>query len=132
MRPSLLNILFALTGLHRHDRGAEQAFISIASELVKTNDSVTLLIGSGQGSERQYRIVFCELLVSVGRDSALPLSTWTEGRMCCYGELTFWTGLPSTLQAGRLRHSCHLRLSIYQLDALGGPSCGAESRATCL
>jgi len=45
-----MNILFALPGLHRQDRGAELAFISIASELVKTNDSVTL-IGSGSGQQ---------------------------------------------------------------------------------
>jgi glycosyltransferase involved in cell wall biosynthesis len=41
-----MRILFALPGLHRVDRGAEVAFISIASELSKLGDQVTL-IGSG-------------------------------------------------------------------------------------
>jgi len=38
--------LFALAGLHRVDRGAEVAFISVARELVKLGNEVTL-IGSG-------------------------------------------------------------------------------------
>jgi len=41
-----MRILFALPGLHRYDRGAEIAFISIAGELAKAGDVVTL-IGSG-------------------------------------------------------------------------------------
>jgi glycosyltransferase involved in cell wall biosynthesis len=41
-----MRILFALPGLHRVDRGAEVAFISVASELAKRGDQVTL-IGSG-------------------------------------------------------------------------------------
>ena len=42
-----MKILFALAGLHRVDRGAEIAFMSIASELVRQGERVTL-IGSGQ------------------------------------------------------------------------------------
>lgn len=41
-----MRILFALSGLHRHERGAEVAFTSLASELVRQGDQVTL-IGSG-------------------------------------------------------------------------------------
>ncbi len=41
-----MRVLFALSGLHRIDRGAERAFISVADELVRMGDSVTL-IGSG-------------------------------------------------------------------------------------
>jgi glycosyltransferase involved in cell wall biosynthesis len=41
-----MRILFALPGLHRVDRGAEIAFISVASELARSGDQVTL-IGSG-------------------------------------------------------------------------------------
>src|SRR5947207_801069 len=41
-----VRILFALAGLHRVDRGAEVAFIAIASELAKAGHDVTL-IGSG-------------------------------------------------------------------------------------
>jgi glycosyltransferase involved in cell wall biosynthesis len=43
-----MRILFALAGLHRVDRGAEVAFISIATELAKSGEDVTL-IGSGPG-----------------------------------------------------------------------------------
>jgi hypothetical protein len=42
-----MRVLFALPGLHRYDRGAEVAFISIAKELANAGDTVTL-IGSGQ------------------------------------------------------------------------------------
>src|SRR5262249_25393509 len=42
-----MRVLFALPGLHRYDRGAEMAFISIATELAKASDTVTL-IGSGR------------------------------------------------------------------------------------
>lgn len=41
-----MKVLFALAGLHRFDRGAEIAFISVAGELAKRGDDVTL-IGSG-------------------------------------------------------------------------------------
>ena len=41
-----MRILFALPGLHRVERGAEIAFVSIASELAGLGDKVTL-IGSG-------------------------------------------------------------------------------------
>ena len=41
-----MKILFALAGLHRVNRGAEVAFISIANELAKAGDAVTL-IGCG-------------------------------------------------------------------------------------
>src|SRR6185369_1963171 len=41
-----VRILFALAGLHRVDRGAEVAFISVAKELVKLGNEVTLT-GSG-------------------------------------------------------------------------------------
>lgn len=42
-----MRILFVLPGLHRYNRGAEIAFISVASELAKGGDAVTL-IGSGE------------------------------------------------------------------------------------
>jgi glycosyltransferase involved in cell wall biosynthesis len=44
-----MRILFALPGLHRYNRGAETAFIAIASELSKAGDAVTLI---GSGSQR--------------------------------------------------------------------------------
>ena len=44
-----MRIAFALPGLHRTDRGAEIAFISIASELARSGHEVTLI---GSGAER--------------------------------------------------------------------------------
>ena len=41
-----MNVLFALPGLHRWDRGAEIAFISVANMLATAGEQVTL-IGSG-------------------------------------------------------------------------------------
>lgn len=50
-----VRIAFALAGLHRIDRGAEVAFISIANELASAGHQVTL-IGSGpERPERPYR-----------------------------------------------------------------------------
>jgi glycosyltransferase involved in cell wall biosynthesis len=45
-----MRVLFALPGLHRFDRGAEVAFVSIAVELARAGDLVTL-IGSGPRRE---------------------------------------------------------------------------------
>jgi glycosyltransferase involved in cell wall biosynthesis len=42
-----MRVVFALPGLHRYARGAEVAFISVATELAKAGDLVTL-IGSGR------------------------------------------------------------------------------------
>ena len=44
-----MRVLFALAGLHRVDRGAEIAFISVASQLARQGDEVTLI---GSGPER--------------------------------------------------------------------------------
>lgn len=44
--PTLQEIFFALPGLLRHSRGAEIAFISVATELAKLGDTVTIM-GSG-------------------------------------------------------------------------------------
>ena len=52
-----LRILFALPGLHRVDRGAEIALMSVAGELARTGDEVTL-IGAGQPREgTPYRFI---------------------------------------------------------------------------
>ncbi len=37
-----MRILFTVPGLHRYDRGAEIAFISLASELTKLGETVSL------------------------------------------------------------------------------------------
>lgn len=52
-----VRILFSLAGLHRVDRGAEVAFIAVASELAKAGHDVTL-IGSGpKRPGRPYRYI---------------------------------------------------------------------------
>lgn len=48
-----MRLLFALSGLHRYDRGAEVAFMSVADELAKAGDNVTL-IGSGTARSRKF------------------------------------------------------------------------------
>lgn len=45
-----MNVLFALPGLHRWDRGAEVAFIAVANALANAGEQVTL-IGSGPQRE---------------------------------------------------------------------------------
>ncbi len=82
-----MRILFALPGLHRYSRGAEVAFISIANELAKAGNFVTL-IGSGKpAAATPYRFLRA---ASVAREKfeTLPKmfilrSEWT------YEELTF-------------------------------------------
>jgi glycosyltransferase involved in cell wall biosynthesis len=93
-----MRILFALPGLHRCARGAETAFISIASELAKTGDTVTLM-GSGQaGNDTTYRFL---RTASVWRENfesfpSVPLLR----NDCAYEELTF---VPDLLR--RYRHA---------------------------
>jgi glycosyltransferase involved in cell wall biosynthesis len=57
-----MRILFALAGLHRIDRGAEVAFIAVASELARSGHEVTL-IGSGpERPNRPYRYLRAPVL----------------------------------------------------------------------
>lgn len=52
-----MRLLFALSGFHRYDRGAETALLSVAQELACTGDDVTVA-GSGQPrSGSAYRFV---------------------------------------------------------------------------
>ncbi|SHG99304.1 glycosyltransferase family 4 protein [Bradyrhizobium erythrophlei] len=82
-----MKVLFALPGLHRYNRGAETAFISVAKELVLAGDSVTL-IGSGDSQSLvPYRFLRAD---SVARETfesfpAMPLLR----NECIYEELTF-------------------------------------------
>ena len=46
-----MRILFALPGLHRYNRGAEIAFISIARELAKAGDVTDLWSGRSYGRQ---------------------------------------------------------------------------------
>ncbi len=85
-----MRILLALPGLHQVDRGAEVAFISIASELAKAGDAVTL-IGSGPARAAPYTYVRAPALSRLNFQSfpSLPLLR-TE---YAYEELTFAQGL---------------------------------------
>jgi glycosyltransferase involved in cell wall biosynthesis len=82
-----MRVLFALPGLHRYNRGAETAFISIAKELVGAGDSVTL-IGSGeQRPVPPYRFVRAK---SLARETFESFPTMPIFRNeCIYEELTF-------------------------------------------
>src|SRR6476659_3118970 len=52
-----MKLLFALSGFHRFERGAEVALLAVASELSKFGHMVTV-VGSGEGrSETPYRFV---------------------------------------------------------------------------
>jgi glycosyltransferase involved in cell wall biosynthesis len=82
-----MRILFALPGLQRYDRGAEIAFISVATELAKTGNNVTL-IGSGTArAGTPYRFLRA---LSVPRENfeAFP-SLPVLRNECTYEELTF-------------------------------------------
>jgi glycosyltransferase involved in cell wall biosynthesis len=82
-----MRILFALPGLHRFDRGAEVAFISVAKELAKAGDSVTLI---GSGWERDgtpYRFLHA---ASLGREKFESFPSIPLFRdECAYEELSF-------------------------------------------
>ena len=91
-----MRILFALSGLHRHDRGAEIAFISLAEELARLGESVTL-IGSGkQRSSTPYRFITAGSLARENFEF-LPSIPFLRDD-CAYEELTF---VPSLLKRYR-------------------------------
>ena len=86
-----MRIAFALPGLHRYNRGAEIAFTSVASELGKAGETVTL-IGSGQEQAgTPYRFL---RVASVRRENfeIFPSVPVLRGE-CAYEELTFIPGL---------------------------------------
>jgi glycosyltransferase involved in cell wall biosynthesis len=82
-----MRVLFALPGFHRIDRGAEVALISVAKEIAKSGDTVTLL---GSGQERTglpYRFVH---VASMSRDHFGSFPSLPVLRNdCSYEELTF-------------------------------------------
>lgn len=84
-----MRILFALAGLHRVDRGAEIAFMSIAAQLARQGEEVTL-IGSGpdrRGSEYRYIQVGSMRRETFERWPALPMfrneTAWEEASFAC-------------------------------------------------
>lgn len=86
-----MRILFALPGLHRFHRGAEIAFISIAGELAKAGDTVTL-IGSGPArASAPYRYLQAPSLPRNHFESFPSLPVLRNEY--AYEELTFVPGL---------------------------------------
>jgi len=86
-----MKVLFALSGLHRYSRGAEIAFVSIASELAKAGDEVTL-IGSGQPrADAPYRFLRAPSVARERFESFPRLPTLRDET--AYEELTFTPGL---------------------------------------
>lgn len=86
-----MRILFALPGLHRYDRGAEIAFISIAGELAKAGDMVTL-IGSGpRRTAAVYRYLRAPSFIRLHFESFPSIPVLRDEY--AYEELTFIPGL---------------------------------------
>ena len=86
-----MRILFALPGLHRYDRGAEVAFISVANELAKLGETVTLI---GSGRERPgapYRFLHASSLARKYFESFPSIPPLRNEFV--YEELTFVPGL---------------------------------------
>jgi glycosyltransferase involved in cell wall biosynthesis len=92
-----MRILFVLSGLHRYNRGAEIAFISIASELAKSGDTVTLIGSGNEPASAPYRFLHA---ASIRRENfeSFPFmpSLRNEG---AYEELTF---IPDLLRRYKL------------------------------
>lgn len=87
----MLKILFALPGLHQFNRGAEIAFISVATELAKSGNAVTLIGSGGPREGTLYRFLPAR---SIRREKfegypSLPLLR----DECGYEEMTFVPGL---------------------------------------
>jgi glycosyltransferase involved in cell wall biosynthesis len=85
-----MRVLFALPGLHRYNRGAEVAFISIATGISKAGHSVTL-VGSGEARRQSYRFLHAASIARVHFEAfpSLPLLR----NEFAYEELTFVPGL---------------------------------------
>ena len=50
-----MNLLFALPGFHRYERGAEVALLSVAEHLARSGDAVTVMGSGGERAEASYR-----------------------------------------------------------------------------
>jgi glycosyltransferase involved in cell wall biosynthesis len=94
-----MRVLFALPGLHRYERGAEIAFISIARELAKAGDAVTL-IGSGQKRDGEpYRFLHAGSLARENFESFPSIPALRNEY--AYEELTFIPGLLRQYRPGQ-------------------------------
>lgn len=91
-----MRVLFALAGLHRYNRGAEIAFLAVATELAKGGDEVTLI---GSGTERDHTPYRFLAGRSIRRETFERFPTMPLLRhQYAYEELTF---VPSLLQLYR-------------------------------
>lgn len=88
-----MRVLFALPGLHRYDRGAEVAFLALATEVAKAGANVTVM-GSGQPRpSTPYRFVH---IAAVGRERFESFPGMPALRSeTAYEEATFAAGLLS-------------------------------------
>ncbi len=86
-----MRVLFALPGLHRYDRGAEIAFISVARALARLGVSVTL-IGSGSPRPAEpYHFMRAASMARGGFESFPSIPVFRND--CVYEEFTFIPGL---------------------------------------
>jgi glycosyltransferase involved in cell wall biosynthesis len=93
-----VRILFALAGLHRVDRGAEVAFISVASELARSGHEVTLIGAGPQRPGVPYRFIHVPALrreLFEGWRRLPPLRSETV-----WEEATFVPGLLASYRPG--------------------------------
>ena len=82
-----MRVLFALSGLHQIDRGAERAFVSVADQLVRLGDSVTL-IGSGpRGNGALYQFIRSRSVARKYFERFPNIPPFRDE--CAYEELTF-------------------------------------------
>ena len=88
-----------MPGLHRYERGAEIAFISIARELAKAGDAITL-IGAGQSRDGEpYRFLHAGSLARENFESFPTIPALRNEY--AYEELTFAPGLLRQYRPGQ-------------------------------
>lgn len=108
-----MRLLFALPGFHLFDRGAEVALLSVAAELAKKGDNVTV-VGSGPPPRRSSLYVLsCSLCQAraVGIISQVPtlsLGNGMGGRDVC-------SRLTSSSSPEGIRCDRHMRFSVHAL-----------------
>jgi glycosyltransferase involved in cell wall biosynthesis len=86
-----MRVLFALPGLHRYNRGAEIAFISIAAELAKAGDEVTLIGSGSSDAPAPYKFLRAPSLMREHFESFPSIPVLRSEY--AYEELTFIPGL---------------------------------------